>query len=211
MRRSLCVVVAWLCGAVVGSSAPRPAIVQGPSQWTVQVGVEPLRTVALPAPGQGSPARYWYVLLRAENTASLDIDFHPRADLLTDGLALVPAGRGVPPEVFQVVKARHAGTHPFLEDLPFAGARILRGPDHARDFAVIWPDFSTEAKAVSLFIGGLSNETVALDHPTARDSSGGPAKVFLQKTLRLDFALEGQSDLRKDESIRLTGTDWVMR
>lgn len=211
MRRSLCVALAWVCGSAVGLCAPRPAIVQGPNQWTVQVRVEPLRTVAMPAAGQGSRARYWYVLVSAENAASRDIDFYPKADLLTDGLALVPAGRGVPPEVFQVVKARHAVTHPFLEELPFEGTRILRGPDHARDFAILWPDFNPEARAVSLFIGGLSNEIATLEHPIARDSSGEPAKVFLQKTLRLDFALEGQSELRGDENIRLTGTDWVMR
>jgi hypothetical protein len=211
MKRSICPVLVLLCGAAAGFAAPRPAIVQGPQQWTARVMVEPLRMVVLPAAREGSPGRYWYVVLSVENTASRAIDLYLQADLLTDSFDLVPADRSVPPEVFRIVKARHAGTYPFLEDLPVTGTRILQGPDHVRDFAVIWPDLNPEVKAVSLFIGGMSNETVAIDHPTAKDPSGTPTKVFLKKTLQLDFTLKGESDLRGDENVQLAVSRWVMR
>ena len=211
MMKSMCPLWVLLCGAAAGFAAPRPAIVQAPQQWTAQAMVEPLRMVVLPAPGLGAPGRYWYTVLSVENTASRAIDLYLQADLLTDGFDLIPAGRSVSPEAFRIVKARHRGTYPFLEDLPVTGTKVLQGPDHARDFAVIWPDFGPEVKAVSLFIGGLSNETVAIDHPTAKDPSGKPTKVFLKKTLQLDFTLRGESDLRVDENVQLAASRWVMR
>jgi len=212
MRRSVYgMSVVWLCAAAVGYAAPQPAIVQAPSQWTAKVGVEPLRPITLRVGEQDHARRFWYTILRVENSMARDVDFYPQADLMTDTFELVPTGRAVPSDLCQIIKARHTGTYPLLEDLPFLGTKILQGRDHARDFAVIWPDFDPKAKAVTLFISGLSNETVVIDHPTARDQTGKPAKVFLRKTLQLDFALQGESDLRGDEDIRFITSRWVMR
>ena len=54
---TLLVVLANLCVA-----APKPAIVQGPGQWTVEVKFEQPRQLVLPWGGNG-PARYWYTIL----------------------------------------------------------------------------------------------------------------------------------------------------
>jgi len=42
-------------------------------------------------------------------------------------------------------------------------------------------------------IAGLSNETVVIDHPTAKDETGKPAKVYLRKTLELSYKLGGDA------------------
>jgi hypothetical protein len=201
----------WLCTTYLCLAAPEPAIVQGPNQWTAHIRFEPLRQMTLSTPLQLEPSRFWYTILSIENDTGSDIDYYPQADLLTDTLQLVPAGKAVPPEVFPLIKARHTGTFPFLEDLPITGTRILQGHDHARDFIVIWPDFDIMTHAVSLFFAGLSNETAVIDHPIAREQTGRPTKVFLKKTLQLDFSLWGASNLRRDEDIQFVASHWIMR
>jgi len=37
---------------------------------------------------------------------------------------------------------------------------------------VIFPDFDPNARGISLFLAGLSNETIAIDHPTKNDENG---------------------------------------
>jgi len=201
----------WLCTTYLCLAAPQPATVQGPNQWTAHVRFEPLQEMTLSTQLQVEPSRFWYTILSIENGTSLDIDYYPQADLLTDTLQLVPAGKAVPPEVFPLIKARHTRSFPFLEDLPIIGTKILQGHDHARDFLVIWPDFDLKTHAVSLFFTGLSNETAAIDHPIAREQTGRPAKVFLKKTLQLDFSLLGASNLRKDEDVQFIDRHWIMR
>ena len=205
------VFAACLCTASVGMAAPQPAIVQAPNQWTVSVRFEPLRQVSLAATQTGQPRRFWYAIVSIENATSRDIDFYPQADLLTDTFQLVGAGNNVPAGVFQIIKAQHAGLYPLLEEFPAAGSAVFQGHDHARDFAVIWPDFDTKARTVSLFIGGLSNEAVVIDHPIARDQAGSPLKVFLKKTLAIDFELRGDSALRSDGDVEFVASRWVMR
>jgi len=213
MRRSMHVVCAGClcCVACLFAAAPEPAAVQGPNQWTAQVRAEPLREVRVWAGPQGGPIRFWYTILSIENATAWDIDFYPQADLLTDTLQIVPAGRGVPADLFRIIKARHGADYPLLEDLPATGTKILRGRDNARDFAVVWADFDRTARAASLFIAGLSNETAVIGHPTDRDQMGRPTQVFLKKTLQLDFALQGESDLRSDEDVQFLASRWVMR
>ena len=211
MRRSMSR-IAVVCLCCVGSgyaAAPQPAAVQGPNRWTLRVTAEPLRQVVVPAGLQAEPMRFWYTVLSIENATGRDVDFYPQADLLTDTFQLVPAGKGVAADVLQGIKVRHAANYPLLEELPATGTAVLQGRDHARDFAVIWPDFDPKAKAVALFIAGLSNETAVIDHPTDRDQNGRPVEVFLKKTLELDFAVQGESYLRTDRtsgSSRATGS-----
>jgi hypothetical protein len=92
-----------------------------------------------------------------------------------------------------------------------AGNRILQGEDNTKDIAVIWPDFDTKAKNIKVFIAGLSNETVAIDHPMAKDQAGKPFKVFLRKTLELSYAFKGDPALRSDASLTYKGKRWIMR
>jgi hypothetical protein len=76
---------------------------------------------------------------------------------------------------------------------------------------VIWPDFDPQAKNLQLFITGLSNETVAVDHPVLKDQMGEPVKVFLRKTLELSYSLKGDQILRTNGSFTYQGKRWVMR
>ena len=62
-----------------------------------------------------------------------------------------------------------------------------------------------------MFVTGLSNETAVINHPIDKDDFGGPAKVFLRKTLELDFRLRGDPAFRSDAQMIYKTKRWVMR
>jgi len=201
----LTAVLAGLCVA-----APEPAVVQKPGQWTVQVRYEHPQQLVLPW-GENGPSRFWYMILTVTNRTGRDVEFYPRCELMTDTFQILPAGRRVPPMVFERIKQRHAFAYPFLEPLEGVGNRLLQGQDNARDIAVIWSDFDTQATGFTAFITGLSNETAAVKHPVARDELGLPVFVFLRKTLAATYQLRGDPALRSSVEVAYEDQDWVMR
>jgi hypothetical protein len=202
----LATVVAGFCVA-----APRPAIVQRPGQWTLEVRYEHPQQIVLPW-GPNGETRFWYMIVTVTNRTGQDAEFYPRCDLMTDTFQIVPAGRGVTPAVFNAIKQRHGSQYPFLEPLQTVANRVLEGEDNAKDIAIIWQDFDTKALGFQIFIGGLSNETAVVSHPVAVDqATGKPVPVYLRKTLELTYALRGDPALRATVEVVYKGQDWVMR
>ena len=189
-------------------AVPEPAIVQKPGDWTLDVRFENPQQMVLPGAVQ---ERFWYIIFSLTNKSGKDVDFYPQCDLLTDTLQLVPAVKGTSAILFEKIKARHQGRYPFLELLENAGEKILQGEDNAKDIVVIWPDFDPNAKSVSFFISGLSNETIAIDSPAEKDQDGKPAKVYLRKTLQLTCSIAGDPKFRSDQKLKFESKRWVMR
>lgn len=203
--------VFWALLACVSLAAPEPAIVPRPGQWTVDVTFEHPEQIVLQRGPASQPGRFWYTIVTLTNNTKQDVDFYPKCDLMTDTFQIVPAGRHVPPRVFQLIKTRHQGKYPFLEPLEKTDSKILQGEDHTKDLAIIWPDFDVQATGIKLFITGLSNETAAVNHPVAKDDAGQPVKVFLRKTLELSYDLKGDPALRPYLQVGYKGQRWVMR
>jgi len=200
------VVIACVCPA-----APEPAIVAGPGDWTVDTRFEHLQQIVLQLPGDNRPMRFWYTIITLTNKTNRDVDFYPKCELMTDTFQIISAGKGTTAVVFGEIKKRHESKYPFLESLEKAGNKILQGQDNTKDIAIIWPDFDAKAKSVKLFIAGLSNETVVIDHPVAKDETGKRVKVFLRKTLELSYDLRGDPALRSDTNLIYKGENWIMR
>lgn len=201
----------WMIMAYICLAAPEPAIVQGPGLWTLDVTFEHPQQMVLQSGPQGNLRRFWYTLITLTNKTNDDVEFYPKCELMTDTFQIIPAGRNVPPVVFEQIKRRHRDKYPFLEPLEKAGNRILQGEDNAKDIAIIWPDFDLQAKNIKIFITGLSNETVAIDHPIAKDKMGEAVKVYLRKTLELSYSLRGDPALRSDVGIAYKDKRWIMR
>jgi hypothetical protein len=151
------------------------------------------------------------VIVTLTNNADRDVDFYPKCELMTDTFQITPAGRFVPPAVFEQIKTRHKSRYPFLEPLDKVGNKMLQGQDNTKDIAIVWPDFDIKAKGIELFITGLSNEAAVVDHPVAKDTAGQPLKVFLQKTLEISYSLKGDPALRSSVRLDYEGKRWVMR
>ena len=203
--------MAWAIMVYICLAAPEPAIVQGPGQWTLDVTFEHPQQMVLQSGAEGKLRRFWYTLITLTNKTNDDVDFYPKCELMTDTFQIIPAGRNVSPVVFEQIKRRHQNRYPFLEPLEKADNRILQGEDNTKDIAIIWPDFDSQAKNIKIFIAGLSNETVAIDHPVAKDEMGEAVKVYLRKSLELSYSLRGDPALRSDVDIAYKDKRWIMR
>jgi hypothetical protein len=203
--------VTIVLSACLSVGAPEPAVVQGPGQWTVDVVFEHPHEIILRSSADRKPKRFWYTILTLTNLTVQDVDFYPKCELMTDTFEITPAGKGVPATVFENIKIRHQGSHPFLESLEGASHKILQGEDNTRDVVIIWSDFAPKAKNIRLYIAGLSNETVVINHPVAKDEAGEPVKVYLRKTLELSYGVSGDAALRSEADLSYNGRRWVMR
>lgn len=201
----------WVLVTCVCLAAPEPAIVPAPGQWTVNAEFTHLQQIALRRSSDNQTARFWYVILTLTNNTGKDVGFYPKCDLLTDTFQIIPAGKSVSPVVFERIQKLHNKRYPFLELLDKTGNKILQGEDNTKDIAIIWPDFDLKAKSIKLFITGLSNETAGVNHPIATDETGKPVKIYLRKTLELDYDLKGDPALRSSIIVVPKEKRWVMR
>jgi len=193
-------------------SYPAPAIVQPIGQWTLQVKYSQPEQLLVNLAGKEAPQRFWYIILTVTNNSSFDtVDFYPVCQLVTYTFQIIDADKKVPKAVFYVIARKHQGSYPFLESLDFVEHRIFAGEDNTRDFAIIWPDFDPKARQISLFIGGLSNETAVVLHPVQKDPQGNPVKIFMQKTLQLKYSIGGDERLRDTAALKEIESRWVMR
>ena len=192
-------------------AAPEPAIVPGPDNWTMDIRFEHPQQILFQTGSAKKPSRFWYVILTLTNRTNKDVDFYPKCDLMTDTFQVIEAGKGLRAKVFEQIRVRHKGRYPFLESLELVNNKILAGQDNTRDIVIVWPEFEHKAKNVKLFIAGLSNETVVIDHPAATDENGEPVKVYLRKTLELSYAIAGDPELRDQQGLTFKGKGWVMR
>ncbi len=199
--------------AVAGHSwaYPEPAVVQRAGDWTLDVVFNHPQQISVKSPGDAAAKRYWYIILTLTNNTGSDVPFYPACDLVTDTFRILGAGKGVRQGVFEQIKRRHQGRYPFLEHVDFAGNRVLEGVDNTKDIVIIWPDFDPKAKTVTLFMAGLSNETASISHPVATDDMGNPVKVYLRKTLALEYAVGTDAKLRSLAKLGYKDKRWVMR
>ena len=192
-------------------AAPKPAIIPAPDQWTVNVEFTHPQQLILGQTPDGQILRYWYTILTLTNNTGQDVEFYPKCDLMTDSFQIITAGKFVSPLVFKQIKRRHKGLYPFIEPLDKSGNKLLEGEDNTKDIAIIWPDFDAKTKNIKLFITGLSNETAIVSHPVLKNTSGEPVKLFLRKTLEINYSLKGDAALRTNTSFLYKGKRWIMR
>jgi hypothetical protein len=190
---------------------PEPAVVQGKNEWTLDVAFDHPQQIAVKVPGSAKRQNFWFTILTLTNNSNSDVPFYPSCDLVTDTFKVVSAGTKTQQLVFAKIKNLYEGKYPFLELIDFANHKILQGQDNSIDIAIIWKDFDKDAKSVDLFIAGLSNETVVLDHPTKKDDNGNPVKIYLRKTLDLKYTIGGDKALRSTAGMLFKDKSWVMR
>ncbi|MBN1509344.1 MAG: hypothetical protein JW955_21035 [Sedimentisphaerales bacterium] len=191
-------------------AAPKPAILQKPGQWTMEVRFEHPQQIVVPW-GAGGQSRFWYMILTVTNRSGRDVEFYPKCDLMTDTFQVLPAGQHVPPVVFQQIRQRHGSVYQFLEPLERVENRILQGEDNAKEIVIAWQDFDPQAASFKVFVSGLSNETAVVRHPVAVNDAGRPVQVFLRKTLELNYSLQGDPTIRPSVQTVYASQSWIMR
>ncbi len=192
-------------------SAPQPAIVPRANQWTLNVVFEQPQQIMVKVPGQSKTQRFWYIIVTLTNNSDMDVPFYPTCEMMTDTFQIIGAYHDSENVVFKKIKRRHKKKYPLLESVLHADNRILQGQDNTKDLVIIWPDFDAKTKNISLFLAGLSNETAVVEHPTEKDANGNPEKLYLRKTLELQYSIGGDEKLRSSSKLAYKGKRWVMR
>jgi hypothetical protein len=82
---------------------------------------------------------------------------------------------------------------------------IFQGPEHAREGVVVWPARDLEVNELSLFIAGISGETVRITNPLTS------AALILRKTLQRDYLIRGKAITRGSEPIEFLEERWILR
>ena len=197
----------------ISLAAPQPAVIQGPDQWTLNIKFTNPQQMVLQEASDNKLVRFWYMIITLTNNTGRDVDYYPKYDLVTDTFQITPAGKGVGSIVFDRIKERHKDVYPFLECFGKTDNKILQGEDNTKDIAVIWQDFDHNAKNVSIFITGLSNETVEVDYPAIKteDSENEPNKVYLMKTLEIKYDVIGDPSSATGATLGYNSKSWVMR
>lgn len=210
----------------VASAAPTPSI--APKSWQLEFEFTDPRRLTVQVPGEAAPRIYWYMLYTVTNNSGRDVQFLPRFEIVTDKLQVLETDATADPAVFAAIKKLHAKDRPFLlEPLEVMG-KLLQGSDNAKDSVAIWQDFTADARQFTVFVGGLSGESVILPNPTydsakpefvMKDLPGGakvkvttnPKRFVLYKTLSVAYRLPGDDQARKQAEPNREKVDWLMR
>jgi hypothetical protein len=211
MRRVLFVLFFLSTITCISFGAPEPAVVQGPGLWTLNTEFTNPQPIIMYRNEDNKPIRYWYIIITLTNNSNNNASFYPGCDIMTDLFEIISAGKNVPTVVWNQIKQRHQKKYPFLELLGKTDNTILQGQDNTKDIAIIWPDLNAKASKISIFISGLSNETAVVDHPILKDKDGSAEKVYLRKTLELDYALKGDLAAGTDMNLSYISKSWIMR
>lgn len=210
----------------VAPAAPTPSI--APKSWQLEFEFEDPRRLVIQVPGESKPRVYWYMLYTVTNSGNRDVQFMPRFEIVTDSLQVLETDVAADPAVFDAIKKVHTKDKPFLlEPLEVMG-KLLQGADNAKDSVAIWQDFSGNTRQFTVFVSGLSGETVIMANPTydsakpefaTKDLPGGvktkvminPKRFVLYKTLSVGYGLPGDDEARKTAKPIRQDVEWLMR
>jgi hypothetical protein len=213
-------------GAIVPQAMTAPKPYDVPSSWELKFEFRAPQSISVLLPGHKKPTTFWYMLYSVTNMTrdletgrGTDRDFIPEFTLYTDLGKSTVANRRMSAGVFTAIKKRH--NNPLLKDHTQITGKLLYGRDNTKDGVAIWPDFDDKTGAIDVFASGLSGETAILKLPrpvtiTELDAFGVEKtetkdSVILNKTLRMNFSVKGESGTRKYTTTKLTAKNWVLR
>lgn len=199
-----------------GITAPTPTLA---GSWQLNIDYHAPQPLLVKVPGEAGLQLFWYFRYTVTNRTGKEQSFNPNIVLYTNTGEIVQAGNGVSPVVFE--KIRSVTNNPLLKDQWSIGGKMLQGQDNARDGVAIFRNFDPEAASFDIFIAGLSGETTAIQLPVPIEvTEEGPdgkkckvkkTKVFLTKTLRLNYTIGTEAPQRRRAKVSLIEKDWIMR
>lgn len=192
--------VALLGAASVAWAYPTPGRV--PTRWQLKFQSGPLRLFQTTG-FDGEPENYWYFTYKVSNFTGRERFWAPRFTLFTDTGGILDAGRGVPPSIEHTL-IDLLGKE-YLERQNQVIGKIFVGEPNAIDGIVVWPAEDMNVTRFSIFISGVSGETVEIASPATGEA------VIMQKTLQRDYTVPGEPRARGDDPVELDRELWVMR
>ena len=221
-------------GAQRAGATPEPSAV--PVAW--ELSLKPFAPMTIQVDTGKGASVYWYMVYTVTNNSGQDVEFHPEitrvSEIETEGtpqagtsqssaapqITTEPAIVGIHPAVYKAIAERHAKTHPFLVSPVKAITRLLQGKDNAVTSVAIFPQLDSRVSRFTIYVGGLSGETLARPNPTYKAPSGesdeksdeaNPKFFVLKKTLAMPYILPGDLSTRRYATPKLGRLNWVMR
>lgn len=195
-----------------------------PIAWELKFQHDKPKRVVVKVPGQGSRA-FWYMTYTVTNNTDEDRMFLPVFEMVTKDGKIHRSEKGVPPQVvFDQVKRQERARYPFLEPSHKVTGTVRVGEDQAKDGVAIWPEPMSEMGNFTIYVSGLSGETV-----TMKMVNGVPVRVkpeniaqelkgvkeqdviILRKTLQLNYVVYGDEIYPGLDEVNVRPEVWVMR
>ena len=222
VARLVCLASVLSCAAARAADYPEPS--PYPISWELGFQHDTPKRLVVTIPNQGNRA-YWYMTYSVVNKTDEDRMFIPRFEMVTrDGKVHLANRANVPPRVFEEVKRRERAKYPFLEPHHKVADTLRVGEDQAKDSVAIWPEPMSEMGNFSIYVSGLSGETV-----TMKMVNGAPVRVkpenvamelkgvadkdviILRKTLQLNYVINGDELYPGLDEVNVRPEVWVMR
>ncbi len=175
---------------------PKPSIV--PLRWQLELVPHDF-SLHIDSDGEA----YWYFTYTVSNRTNRDQRWAPQFDLVDDIGGIHPSGIDVPDRVTNELLELLG--NPLLETQTQILGELLQGESNARDGLVIWPARNLQSTELSMYIQGLSGESVRVSNPATGDEK------VLRKTLRRDYLTPGEPTARDHKPLELIGEEWIMR
>lgn len=192
-----------------------------PISWEFKFEHDKPKRVVVTLPGKG-PRAFWYMTYTVTNNTTQEREFLPTFEMLTRDGKVLRSDKGVPLRVFEEIKRQE--NNRFLEPHYKVAGPLRVGEDQAKDGVAIWPEPMSEMGSFSIFVGGLSGESVTLKRDNGRLVKIDPRKtslelkgvapedvVTLYKTLQLNFVIYGDEVYPGLDEVNVKPEQWVMR
>jgi hypothetical protein len=214
-----CLVLPALPSTTRAGDFPEPSPYQ--ISWELKFDHSKPKRIVVQVKDKG-PRAFWYMTYSVTNEGTEDQTFLPVFEMLTRDGQVHRSDKGVPPEAFDAIKRREGNR--FLQPASKVGGVLRVGEDQARDGVAIWPEPMIEMGNFSIFVSGLSGETV-----TMKMVGGKPVKVkpenisqelkgvdekdviILRKTLQLNYVVYGDDVYPGLDEVNVKPEVWVMR
>ena len=192
-----------------------------PISWELAFKHGGPKRVVVTLPGVGNRA-FWYLTYSVTNTSDQEQTFLPEFVMVTKDGREHPSDKNVPYKVFEAVKRREGKK--FLEPASRVAGTLRVGEDQARDGVAIWPEPMAEMGSFSIFVSGLSGETVTLKMVDGKPVKVKPERmsqelkgvakedvIILRKTLQLNYVVFGDDVYPGLDEVNVRPEQWVMR
>ena len=194
------------------SGYPKPS--PYPITWQLNFDYNMPRRVVVTTPGTQVSQAYWYITYTIANLSSDDQKFLPIFQLMTEDGQVIRSDDRIPNTVLDTIRVRERNSR--LQPIHQIAGTLRIGEDQGKEGVAIWREPNPRMGRFSIFVGGLSGESVILKDDKGnvvmkKDKDGKQQPVVLHKTLQLAYHMAGDEKLPGNDVVDFTGESWVMR
>ncbi len=199
------------------ADVPYPKPSPYPISWELDFTHSLPKRIVVDTANAPSPRAFWYITYTVTNNTDKEQVYLPQFNLLADDAKVYRSDKNIAKPVFDLIKDREH--NPYLEPFETITGEVRIGPAEARDGVAVWPEPMTKMGHFSIFVTGLSGESVILrmvngDLQTvdnADDLKDKTGLIFLRKTLQMNFFIRGGDEYPGETPVIEEGHEWIMR